>query len=136
MLYSTILALHVIAGTLAFVGSLGLSVAAFRSRKEGVLSARYWRYQGYVQLLTVLLGVFGAVLYAMGGRPKVEWHLLYGGMALLVVFIERGLGRERGLREVLVKDYGRFNEIWVFFGLNLFLWAMIGRGVTTGLWGV
>ncbi len=133
--YQVVLALHVTAAFSGFAVSLGLVIAAYRSRRTGTLSARFWRWQAVIQIVTLALGVLGASLYAMGGRPKVAWHLLYGAIALLTILIQWGLRPHQTLRGILAADYGRFNEVWVFFGLNLFLWIMYGRGLTTGLWG-
>lgn len=136
-LYTVILVGHVACAITGFLGASGLVVAAYRQRKTGELTPRFWQYQAYVQIITVLLGVFGTALFLMGGRPKVILHILYGALALLTVVVERGMGRGRQLREVLAQDYGHghFNEAWWFFGLNLFLWAMYGRGLTTGFFG-
>ncbi|MCL4494539.1 MAG: hypothetical protein M1294_06940 [Firmicutes bacterium] len=127
--------LHVAAALLGFVAALVLSIVAYRYRRQRELPDTFWKYQAYLQINTVLLGVFGTALYLMGGRPKVELHMLYGVLALLTVLAQRGLGRGGQLRQVLAEDYGRFHEVWVYFGLNLFLWAMYGRGLTTGFFG-
>ncbi len=136
-LFTVLLVGHVSCAILGFIGSLGLALAAVRQRKTGDLTPRFWQYQAAVQIITVLLGVFGTGLFLMGGRPKVILHILYGALALLTVLVERAMGRGHALRESVAQDYGhgKFNEGWWFFGLNLFLWAMYGRGLTTGFFG-
>ncbi|OLZ09217.1 hypothetical protein BFX06_12515 [Sulfobacillus thermosulfidooxidans] len=135
MIYHIVLIAHIATALGGFLGALALSIDAYRWRHQRELPDYFWKYQTYVQINTVLLGIFGTTLYLMGGRPKVEWHLLYGAVALLTVMVERGVGRGRQLRQVLAEDYGRFHEVWVYFGLNLFLMAMYGRGLTTGFFG-
>ncbi len=135
ILYRIVLVLHVTTAIIGFLGALALSIAAYRQRRNRELPDKFWRFQTYLQINTLALGIFGTTLFVMGGRPKVEWHLLYGALALLTVLMQRGLGRGRQIRQVLAQDYGRFHEVWVYFGLNLFLWAMYGRGLTTGFFG-
>jgi hypothetical protein len=135
VLFQIVLVLHIATALLGFVAALVLSIIAYRHRRQRELPDTFWKYQAYLQLNTLLLGVFGTALYLMGGRPKVELHMLYGALALLTVLAQRGLGRGRQLRQVLAEDYGKFHEVWVYFGLNLFLWAMYGRGLTTGFFG-
>lgn len=132
---SILLILHVGSGLIAFILSFALAIMAYRTRRDKVLSQKFWVWQNVLQILVLVLGLTGTILFMEGSRPKVIWHLLYGALALVTLLAQRALGRESELRRVLSEDYGRFKEVWVYFGLNLFLWAMIGRGITTGFFG-
>ncbi|PSR30388.1 MAG: hypothetical protein C7B44_15990, partial [Sulfobacillus thermosulfidooxidans] len=67
--YTIVLVAHVTCAITGFLGATGLVVAAYRQRKTGELPAKFWQYQAYVQIITVLLGLFGMTLFLMGGRP-------------------------------------------------------------------
>lgn len=127
--------LHVGFAFILFFLSLGLSVAALRTRKQPSLNPAFWRWQSVTQIGVLLLAVSGASLYLVHLRPRDSLRFLYGVLALLTIGVQRGFMPGRSLRAVMESDYGKFHEVWVYFGLNLFLFFMLGRGITTGLFG-
>ncbi len=135
LLYRVFINLHVILAFILFFLALGLSVAALRTRKQKSLNPAFWRWQAAAQIGVLLLAVSGASLYLVHLRPRDSLHVLYGVLALLTIGVERGLMPGRSLRIVMENDYGKFHEVWVYFDLNVFLFLMLGRGITTGLFG-
>ncbi len=135
LLYRSLITLHLSLAFLTFFLALGLSVAALRTRKQKSLHPGFWRWQMATQMGVLLLAVSGASLYLLHFRPRDPLHILYGALALLTIGLQRGLMPGRSLRDVMESDYGRFHEVWVYFGLNVFLFLMLGRGITTGLFG-
>jgi hypothetical protein len=140
--FHAILYLHIATAIFGFVLSGTLSVVALLARKSGTFSLTFWRWETVVQLNTVLLGVLGVLLWALGGRPKVIWHVLYGGVALLTVLVQRAVGTDAQMVDNLWPRRGPAPEsgrdlrwVWIVFSLNAFLWAMYGRGLTTGFFG-
>ncbi len=133
--YRILIDFHLTLAFTVFVQSLGLSLVAWRTRKSRVLPPGFWRWQSIMQVLVLILAASGIGLYLLSLRPLDPLHYLYGVLALLTIGIERGLMPGKGLRDVLAEDYGRFHEVWVYFGLSVFLMLMFGRGITTGLWG-
>lgn len=133
--YQMLIDFHVALAFAVFALSVGLSVSAWRLRRDRVLPVSFWRWQAFMQILVLILAASGATLYLLNFRPKDPLHFLYGILALLTIGLERGLMPGRGLREVIAQDYGRFHEVWIYFGLSIFLVLMFGRGITTGLWG-
>ncbi len=125
---------HVALAFAVFALSIGLSVGAWRLRRDRVLPIGFWRWQAVMQILVLILVASGATLYLLSFRPKDPLHFLYGILALLTIGLERGLMPGHGLRAVISQNYGRFHEVWIYFGLSIFLVLMFGRGITTGLW--
>lgn len=135
ILYHLLIDLHVGFAFILFFLSLALSIVAWRTRKQKRLPAAFWRWQAVSQVGVLLLALSGASLYLVHFRPKDSLHILYGVLAILTIGVERGLMPNRSLRAVMENDYGRFHEVWVYFALNVFLFFMLGRGITTGLFG-
>lgn len=135
LLYRVFIDLHVGFAFILFSLSLALSIAAWRTRKEKLLHSAFWRWQAVSQIGVLLLAVSGGTLFLAHFRPKDSLHILYGVLALLTIGLQRGLMPGRSLRAVMENDYGKFHEVWVYFALNVFLFFMLGRGITTGLFG-
>lgn len=135
LLYRLFIDLHVGLAFILFFLSLALSIAAWRTRREKLLHSAFWRWQAVSQVGVLLLALSGATLYLLHFRPKDSLHILYGVLAILTIGMERGLMPRRSLRAVMESDYGRFHEVWVYFALNVFLFFMLGRGITTGVFG-
>ena len=138
-MYQVILDIHVAAALFGFVWSGGLAVAAWRSRSANVLSGRWWRAQVVVQVNTLILAACGVALWLEGGRPRDPLHILYGALALLTILFQRALGPDGTLLDAVwakpPEDVPDRRLVWMAFGLNAFLWAMYGRGLTTGFFG-
>ena len=125
---------HVGSALLGFVLSGITSVIVLRHVKDVPLSIRFWRLQRITQWITVLLGLAGMGLYLMGRRPTDALHLLYGALAVLTIIILGAFGPNKDAKELL--QGWQVNPKWILFGLNVFLWAMYGRGLTTGFFGL
>lgn len=134
--YHILLIGHILSAVTGFLLSVLLAVMTWQQRKAPALNERFWRWQTATQGITVILGAFGVGLFLLGHRPRVIWHLLYGALALLTVLLQRALAPGQATRQAIAQDYGRFSEAWVYFGLNLFLLAMYGRGLSTGFFGL
>jgi hypothetical protein len=80
----TILAFAAVAAvSLAIAWSLILAV---KTRSGG---PAYERMQAAVVGLIVLAAAAGAALFAFGGRPADDLHLLYGGVAIVLIPLAR-----------------------------------------------
>ncbi len=134
MLTEVLLWVHVTSACSGFVIAGGLGIAALRARKRGELSPAFWKWQRAVQGITLVLAGAGVGLYLSGRRPIDPLHLLYGALALLTILLQGATGPNRDLRDFFPEL--RVNPIWIIFGLNAFLWAMYGRGLSTGFFGV
>ncbi len=136
MLTEVLLWIHVACACSGFVIAGGLGIAALRARKRnhGELSLSFWRWQRVVQGITVVLAGAGIGLYLSGRRPSDPLHLLYGALALLTILLQGATGPDRDLRDFFPGL--RVKPVWIIFGLNAFLWAMYGRGLSTGFFGV
>lgn len=121
---------HVSMAVSGFVLSGVLAVWILRQADITHLSRNFWIWQRTVQWMTVVLGLAGTSLYLMGNRPKDPLHILYGALALLATLLLAGFGPDRDPRELL--SGWSVNPKWILFGLEVFLWAMYGRGLTTG----
>lgn len=126
--------IHVIAASGGFILSGILSVAALRKTSPDLLSRQFWRWERITQWVTVGLGASGTALYLLGRRPTDPLHLLYGALALLTVLLLSAFGPGKDPNDLMAG--WRVNPKWILFGLNVFLWAMYGRGLTTGFFGV
>lgn len=74
------------------------------------------------QVLTVVQGLCGVILYLDGLRPATSVHLLYGATAVLVLPFVWSYMRERHPRQALL-----------FYSLiALFIAGLAVRGMTTG----
>lgn len=138
LIYTLLLYGHIATAIFGFIVSGGLAIAALIQRGRGSLPKNFWIWQTVVQINTLLLAVFGTSLFLMGGRPKVILHILYGAIALLTILVQRAVGTDGAMLEGMwPKKEGRagVNIAWVAFGLNAFLWAIYGRGLTTGFFG-
>lgn len=138
LIYTLLLYGHIATAIFGFIVSGGLAIAALIQRSRGTLPKNFWIWQTVVQINTLLLAVFGTSLFLMGGRPKVILHILYGAIALLTILVQRAVGTDGAMLEGMwPKKDGRagVNIAWVAFGLNAFLWAIYGRGLTTGFFG-
>jgi hypothetical protein len=128
---------HLVLAVILLASALALAVDALRGRRLSALPDRFWKGVGHLERGVLLQAVIGVVLYLTTRHEGLTWtHYLYGGVALAVILIERGLRPGRGLRETLTADYGRFNEPVVLAILMFFLFAVFGRAFTTGLWNV
>lgn len=132
-----VLGLHVAVGFLLLAASGGLAVWAFRSHRmrRAPLTRRFWQLQDAMQAGVLLQAILGIMLVTQHVHAKDPLHYLYGGVVILLAGLERGLLPGRALREVLQRDYGRFNEPLVFSATNFLVFLLLGRALTTGLWG-
>lgn len=130
---TALLWIHVGCALAGFVLSGIISVVVFRHVKDGELSKVFWRWQRTAQWITVVLGASGAGLYFSGRRPKDPLHLLYGILAILAIILLGAFGPDKDPRDLL--QGWQVNPQWILFGLDAFLWAMYGRGLTTGFFG-
>lgn len=128
------LSVHVGAAIAGFILSGIISAGVLRRHSPADLSQSFWRWQRAAQWITVVLGAAGALLYLSGNRPRDPLHMLYGALALLAVMLLGAFGPGRDPRDLL--QGWNINPKWILFGLNVFLWAMYGRGLTTGFFGV
>ncbi len=126
--------IHVGAAIGGFILSTIISIAVLRHSSPENLSRSFWRWQRITQWVTVVLGAAGTGLYLSGRRPPDPLHLLYGALAVLAAILLGAFGPDRDPHELL--QGWRVNPKWILFGLNVFLWAMYGRGLTTGFFGV
>lgn len=129
-----LLDLHITAAIAGFIFSGIIAVGVLRRSAVQDLSKGFWRWQRITQWTTVVLGAAGTGLYLTGHRPTDPLHLLYGALALLAVILLGAFGPDRDPQELLAG--WKVNPRWILFGLNVFLWAMYGRGLTTGFFGV
>lgn len=130
---TVVLWIHVAAAFVGFVLSGVLAVIVLRTSDYRALSVRFWQGERVAQWVTVILAAAGAGLYVSGRRPTDILHLLYGALALLAVLFLAAFGPDRDPEELL--QGWRVQPKWILFGCNVFLWAMYGRGLTTGLFG-
>ncbi|MGC8486691.1 MAG: hypothetical protein ACP5QO_00515 [Clostridia bacterium] len=129
--------IHLGIAIVLLAASLALAVDALRSRRLGSLPDRFWKGVGHLERGIVLQAAIGVTLFLTTRHAGLTWtHYLYGGVALAVILIERGLRPGRGLRETLTADYGRFNEPVVLAILMFFLFGIFGRAFTTGVWNI
>lgn len=126
---------HLVFAIALMAGTLGLSIITFRARPTGAVPASVWKGLTHVDRLIGLQAVVGVVLYFAVGHAKDPLHYLYGAVLLLAVLVEQALRPGRGLREVMTRDYGRFNEPLVYAILVFVMFLLSARGFTTGLWG-
>lgn len=127
---------HLVVAIILAIGSLGMTFMAFRARRQGSLEARFWKGLTHLERLIVAQALIGIILYISGARSIDPLHYLYGGLLLLLIALERGLRPGRGFRENITRDYGRFNEPVVFGWIMLVMFLLVGRAITTGVWGV
>ncbi|MCL5967463.1 MAG: hypothetical protein M1516_02280 [Firmicutes bacterium] len=128
---------HLGVAIILLAGALALAIEAVRSRRLSALPERFWKGATHLERGIFLQAAIGVVLFLTTRHQGLTWtHYLYGGVALVVVLIERGLRPGRGLRETLTTDYGRFNEPVVLAILMFFLFGVFGRAFTTGMWNV
>lgn len=125
--------IHVAAAIAGFVVSGIVAAMVLRQKAFSDLSRNFWRWQRAAQGITVVLGAAGAGLYLTGHRPTDPLHLLYGALALLAILLLGAFGPTRDPRDLLAG--WQVNPKWILFGLNVFLWMMYGRGLTTGFFG-
>ena len=116
-------------------GTLWLSIVTFRARPTGAVPGSVWKGLTHVDRLIGLQAVVGVILYFTVAHAKDPLHYLYGAVLLLAVLVEQALRPGRGLREVMTRDYGRFNEPMVYAILTFVMFLLAARGFTTGLWG-
>lgn len=125
--------IHVAAALGGFILTGVISYIVLRHVHQGEFSRAFWRWQRAAQWITVALGASGAALYLSGQRPQDPLHILYGALALFAIILLGGFGPDRDPRELL--QGWKVNPQWILFGVNVFLWAMYGRGLTTGFFG-
>lgn len=128
-----ILWIHVGSAIGGFILATGIGIWLLRRPRIDDLPRGFWRWQRTLQWMTVVLGLAGITLYLQGKRPMDPLHLLYGALALMAVLLLGAFGPNRDPKDLL--QGWQVNPRWVFFGLNVFLWAMYGRGLTTGFFG-
>lgn len=128
--------LHLAVAFALFLIPAGLTVGGFRaSRRRTPLSTGWWRWQAWWQVGVLIQAAAGIAMVALGLRPKDPLHYLYGALAVLILLAERGLMPGQALRISLESDYGRFNEPKVYAWINLVAFLIVGRALTTGLFG-
>jgi hypothetical protein len=128
-----ILWIHVGSAITGFLLSGIVSFWVFRHARGRDLVPAFWIWQRITQWLTVVLGAAGTGLYLLGRRPSAPLHLLYGALAILAIILLGAFGPKRDPGALL--EGWQVNPAWILFGLNVFLWAMYGRGLTTGFFG-
>jgi hypothetical protein len=128
-----ILWIHVSAAISGFILTGIISYVVLRGVHQSEFSPTFWRWQRVAQWVTVVLGASGVTLYLSGKRPQDPLHLLYGALALFAIILLAGFGPDRDPRDLL--QGWKVNPQWILFGVNVFLWAMYGRGLTTGFFG-
>lgn len=133
VLHTIILSIHIGSAIGGFILATVLGVWIVRRTDISQLSRAFWRWQRTLQWITVVLGLAGATLYLEGKRPMDPLHLLYGALALMAVLLLGAFAPNRDPKDLL--QGWQVNPKWVLFGLNVFLWAMYGRGLTTGFFG-
>lgn len=106
-----------------------------RRRKNSATPVKVWQFQGILQVAVLVQAALGLALWESGPRPQDPLHFLYGVVLALIVLAERSLLPRGRLRVALEMDWGRFSEVWVFFALNVLSWLLVGRAITTGIWG-
>ena len=126
---------HLVFAIALMAGTLGLSIVTFRARATGAVPASVWKGLTRVDQLIGLQAAVGVLLYFTVGHAKDPLHYLYGAVLLLAVAVEQALRPGRGLREVMTRDYGRFNEPLTYTILTFVMFLLAARGFTTGLWG-
>ncbi len=62
----------------------------------------YDRLQALVVALVVLAAAAGATLFALGQRPSDGLHVLYGGVALVLIPVARSYRRGAGRRDSIL----------------------------------
>ncbi len=128
-----ILWIHIGSAIGGFILATVIGVWIVRRTDISQLPRAFWRWQRTLQWMTVVLGLAGATLYLEGNRPMDPLHLLYGALALIAVLLLGAFAPNRDPQDLL--QGWHVNPKWVLFGLNVFLWAMYGRGLTTGFFG-
>ena len=128
-----ILWIHISSAIGGFILATGIGVWLWRQPTIDLLPRTFWRWQRALQWITVVLGLAGTTLYLEGNRPRDPLHLLYGALALMAVLLLGAFAPHRDPKDLVVG--WQINPKWVLFGLNVFLWAMYGRGLTTGFFG-
>ncbi len=131
---AALLWIHILAAIVGFIISGVVAGWTLKQTSPEALPLSFWRWQRVAQWITVVLGAAGTALYLTGKRPTDPLHLLYGALALLAIVLLGAFGRDRDPREFL--QGWKVNPKWILFALNVFLWAMYGRGLTTGFFGV
>ncbi|MDA8197982.1 MAG: hypothetical protein M0Z54_00945 [Thermaerobacter sp.] len=126
---------HLVFAIALMAGALWLSIVTFRARPTGAVPGSVWKGLTHVDRLIGLQAVVGVILYFTVAHAKDPLHYLYGAVLLLAVLVEQALRPGRGLREVMTRDYGRFNEPMVYAILTFVMFLLAARGFTTGLWG-
>lgn len=126
---------HLVFAIALMAGTLWLSIVTFRARPTGAVPGPVWKGLTHVDRLIGLQAVVGVILYFTVGHAKDPLHYLYGAILLLAVLVEQALRPGRGLRDVMTRDYGRFNEPMVYAILIFVMFLLAARGFTTGLWG-
>ncbi|MCL6563066.1 MAG: hypothetical protein K6U87_08670 [Firmicutes bacterium] len=107
----------------------------FGVKKNSRTPVKVWQFQGILQVAVLIQAALGVALWETGPHPQDRLHFLYGVVLALIVLVERSLLPQGRLRAVLEMDWGRFSERWTFFSLNLLSWLLVGRAITTGIWG-
>ncbi|MDA8195554.1 MAG: hypothetical protein M0Z53_16400 [Thermaerobacter sp.] len=117
--------------------SLWLTWNAYQRRKlpEHDVTPGYWKIQNVFQAGVLLQAALGIMLVIEHVTPKDRLHFIYGGVLLLIVLIQRAMRPGHPVRATITQDYRRFNEAWVLASLNFASFLMIGRAITTGIWG-
>ena len=90
-------------------------------RKEGV-SSSYWGAMVIAEVLYIVQGVIGVVLYLMGERPAGWAHILYGVVSVLII---------PGVFAYTKGDPSR-RSMLLYASFLLFLAVMFFRSVQTG----
>jgi len=132
-LVEILLWIHVSSAIVGFILSGIISIGVLRQTNYDALSRNFWRWERITQWITVLLGATGTGLYLLGQRPTDSLHLLYGALAILTIILLGAFGPDKDPKDIL--QGWQVNPKWLLFGLNVFLWAMYGRGLTTGFFG-
>jgi CDP-diglyceride synthetase len=90
-------------------------------RKEGV-SSSYWGALVIAELLYIVQGVLGVILYLMGERPAGWAHILYGVVSVLII---------PGVFAYSKGDQSR-KTMLLYASFLLFLAVMFFRSIQTG----
>lgn len=128
---------HLIIAIVLAVLSLGLTIHTFRQRKfpNHAFTSQFWIFHNVFEATVLLQAVLGIMLVIHHVAAKDALHFIYGGVLLLLILIGRGLRPGRALNMMFTRDYARFQATWSFFVVDLLSFLMIGRAITTGVWG-
>lgn len=103
---------------MAAVGIWGL----FTFAKGGALSGSIAGALAIGQVLVLVQGAFGAILYFDGFRPSTSVHILYGVTAAIALPFVFTYTKDRNPRQALL----------MFSLISLFIAGLAIRGMTTG----